>query len=88
MLLQAAGTPSLTNMNLDRKLVDTTTRHIPVGYATVKPVAGQEPESCLYKGNFIPHKLLKDLYENLKAALKDVGMTGKRLTHSQSYRLI
>lgn len=72
----AAGTPSPKNMNLDRKLVDTTTRHIPVGYATVKLVAGQVPESCLYKGNFIPHKLLKDLYEKLKAALKDLGMTG------------
>ena len=34
------------------------------------------------QGKFIPHKLLKDLYEKLKAALKDLGMTGKNLTHS------
>ena len=64
-------------MNLDRKLIDITTQHIPVGYATVKPLAGQVPDSCMYKGNFIPHKLLKDLYEKVKTALKDTGVAGK-----------
>ena len=78
--LKATGGPSPKNMNLNRKLVDLkTAHHIPLGYASVKPLAGQVPDGLLYKGNFIPHKLLKDLYDKVKRAKNEIGVAGKSL---------
>lgn len=75
-----SGRPSPKNMNVDRKLIDTRAQRIPHGYASIKPVAGQVPDNCLYKGDFIPHKLLKDLYDKLKIALKDLDIPGINLS--------
>ena len=58
-------------MNVERVLKDTTTQHIPHGYASVKVKPGSVPDNCLYKGDFIPHKLLKDLYDKINNAIKD-----------------
>ena len=78
--LKATGIPSPKNMNLVRKLVDLkTAHHIPLGYASVKPLAGQVPDSLLYKGNFIPHMVLKDLYDKVKRAKNEIGVAGKIL---------
>ena len=68
--------PSPKNMNVARNLKDTTTQHIPRGYASVKVKPGSVPESCVYKGDFIPHKLLKDLYDRISKAVKDLQFRG------------
>ena len=63
-------------MNVARNLKDTTTQHIPRGYASVKVKPGSVPDSCVYKGDFIPHKLLKDLYDRISKAVKDLQIRG------------
>lgn len=72
---EVEGVPSPKNMNVARKLVDTTTRHIPHGYASVKVDPSSVPSSCVYKGDFIPHMLLKDLYDKINAAVKELKLT-------------
>ena len=63
-------------MNVARKLEDTTTRHIPHGYASVKVDPSSVPGGCVYKGDFIPHMLLKDLYDKINAAVKELKLAG------------
>lgn len=74
---ETEGAPSPKNMNVDRKIKDTTTRHIPHGYASLKADPRSVPDSCLYKGDFIPHRLLKDLYDKINTALKEVKLPNK-----------
>lgn len=77
---EAEGVPSPKNMNVERKLVDTTTRHIPHGYASLKVDPRSVPDNCLYKGDFIPHRLLKDLYDRMNTALKELKLPGVDLS--------
>ncbi|XP_053393106.1 protein mab-21-like 3 [Mercenaria mercenaria] len=67
-------------MEHDRKLKDIEERRIPHGQAVVKVKDPSVLPHLTYKSDLIPHKVLQDLYNKVKTAIRDLKLSNVKLS--------